>query len=50
MTVFRRRRFATVVIGEGGSMVGDAAFEVALAWTVLRFTGPVTALAVVLLL
>ncbi len=49
MLVLRRRRFATVVVGEGLSMVGDASFEIALAWTILRSTGSVAALAGVLL-
>lgn len=49
LTVFRRRRFGTVVIGEGLSMIGDAAFEIALAWTILRSTGSIAALAGVLL-
>lgn len=48
--VLRRRRFVVVVGGEGLSMVGDAALGIALAWTVLRSTGSVTALAGVLLL
>lgn len=47
--VLRRRRFVTVVSGEGLSMVGDAAFAIALAWTVIRSTGSVAALAGVLL-
>ncbi|MEP6798079.1 MAG: MFS transporter [Lapillicoccus sp.] len=49
MAVLKRRRFATVVVGEGLSMVGDSAFEIALAWTIIRTTGSVAALAVVLL-
>ncbi|MEO5744343.1 MAG: MFS transporter [Terracoccus sp.] len=49
MAVFKRRRFAAVVIGEAVSMVGDAAFEIALAWTILTSTGSVAALAGVLL-
>ncbi|MDN5769157.1 MAG: MFS transporter [Humibacillus sp.] len=49
LLILGRRRFATVVIGEGVSMIGDAAFEIALAWTVLRLTGSISALAVVLL-
>jgi MFS family permease len=39
----------TVMGGEGLSMMGDAAFEIALAWTVIRSTGSVSALAAVLL-
>jgi MFS family permease len=49
IALFRRRRFLTVMGGEGLSMVGDAAFDVALAWTVIQATGSVTALAGVLL-
>lgn len=49
MAVLGHRRFATVVVGEGLSMIGDAAFEIALAWTILRSTGSVAALAGVLL-
>jgi hypothetical protein len=45
----RFRRFRTVLAGEGLSMLGDRAFEVALAWLVLRETGSVAALASVLL-
>lgn len=47
--LLRRRQFMTVMGGEGLSMAGDAAFEIALAWTVLRSTGSVAALAGVLL-
>lgn len=47
--LLRRRRFMTVMGGEGLSMSGDAAFEIALAWTVLQSTGSVTALVGVLL-
>lgn len=43
------RPFTVVLTGEGLSMVGDAAFGVALAWLVLRETGSVAALATVLL-
>ena len=47
--VCRRRPFITVMSGEGLSMIGDAAFEVALAWMVLRSTGSVGALTGVVL-
>jgi MFS family permease len=47
--VMRRPRFAVVTVGEGLSMLGDAAFEVGLAWAVIQTTGSVTALAGVLL-
>lgn len=46
--VFRRPRFAVVVTGESISIMGDAAFDIALARTVIRSTGSVSALAGVL--
>lgn len=45
----RFRPFTVVLTGEGLSMVGDAAFGIALAWLVLQETGSVAALATVLL-
>lgn len=45
----RFRPFATVLAGEGLSMLGDGAFGVALAWLVLHDTGSVTALASIML-
>ena len=42
-------RFVVVVVGEGLSMLGDAAFDIALAWMVLHTTGSVGALAAVML-
>jgi MFS family permease len=45
----RFRPFTVVLTGEGLSMVGDAAFGVALAWLVLQETGSVVALASVML-
>ncbi|WP_286959157.1 MFS transporter [Arsenicicoccus sp. UBA7492] len=42
-------RFVTVVAGEGLSMLGDSAFDIALAWMVLHETGSVAALAGVML-
>lgn len=50
VSVLRRPRFVVVVGGEGISMVGDAAFAIALAWLVIQRTGSVTTLAGVLLL
>lgn len=44
----RNRRFLVVVGGEGVSMVGDAAFAIALAWLVLD-TGSIGALSTVML-
>lgn len=49
MAPLRNRRFTVVLSGEGLSMVGDAAFAVALAWLVLQETGSIVALASVLL-
>jgi MFS family permease len=49
LPVVRRPRFAVVTIGEGLSMLGDAAFEIGLAWTVIQTTGSLTVLAGVLL-
>lgn len=49
MSLLRQRRFMTVMGGEGLSMTGDAAFQIALAWTVIEVTGSITALAGVLL-
>ena len=49
LTIMRTPRFAVVVGGEGLSMLGDAAFDIALAWLVLETTGSLTALAGVLL-
>ncbi|WP_152361439.1 MFS transporter [Microlunatus speluncae] len=49
MAPLRNRRFTVVLSGEGLSMIGDAAFGVALAWLVLQQTGSVAALASVLL-
>ncbi len=50
VSVLRRPRFVLVVGGEGVSMVGDAAFDIALAWLVIQRTGSVATLAGVLLL
>lgn len=47
--LLRFRPFVAVLSGEGLSMVGDAAFGIALAWLVLQETGSVGALASVLL-
>lgn len=49
LTVLRQRRFRIVLGGEALSMLGDSAFEVALAWLVLQETGSVAALAGVML-
>lgn len=49
MAPLRNRRFTIVLSGEGLSMIGDAAFGVALAWLVLQETGSIVALASVLL-
>ncbi|MFC7625344.1 MFS transporter [Microlunatus sp. GCM10028923] len=49
MAPLRNRRFTVVLSGEGLSMIGDAAFAVALAWLVLQETGSVVALASILL-
>jgi MFS family permease len=45
----RFRSFTVVLTGEGLSMLGDAAFGVALAWLVFQETGSVVALASVML-
>jgi MFS family permease len=46
----RNRRFLTVLSGQGLSMLGDAAFDIALAWLVISETGSVSALAGILLM
>jgi len=50
LPLLRRPRFVVVTVGEGLSMLGDAAFAVGLAWAVIQTTGSFTALAGVLLL
>lgn len=49
LAVMQRPRFAVVATGEGVPMVGDAAFEIGVAWVVIQTTGSLTALAGVLL-
>ena len=49
LAVMQRPRFAVVATGEGVPMVGDAAFEIEVAWVVIQTTGSLTALAGVLL-
>jgi predicted MFS family arabinose efflux permease len=44
-----RPRFMIVMASEGISMTGDAAFEIALAWSVIGSTGSIAALATILL-